>query len=152
MPPPNVTGNLHIGHALTYTLQDVLTRFERMRGKNVLWQCGTDHAGIATQLVVERELKKEGLDRREMGRAAFVEKVWAWRERYGNRITEQLRGLGCSVDWSRERFTLDEGLSRAVRHVFVQLHREGLIYRAERLINWCPSCNTAISDLEVVHQ
>ena len=152
IPPPNITGSLHMGHALTFSIEDLIARHQRMTGHNTLWLPGVDHAGIATQLVVERELKKEGLDRREMGRAAFLERVWAWRERYGNRITEQLRGLGCSVDWSREHFTLDEGLSRAVRHVFVKLYEEGLIYRAERLINWCPSCHTAISDLEVVHQ
>jgi valyl-tRNA synthetase len=152
IPPPNITGSLHMGHALSYSLEDLITRYKRMSGFNALWLPGVDHAGIATQLVVERELKKEGLDRQQMGRAAFLERVWAWRERYGNRIVEQLKILGCSVDWSRERFTLDEGLSRTVRHVFVRLYREGLIYRAERLINWCPSCHTAISDLEVVHQ
>jgi valyl-tRNA synthetase len=152
IPPPNITGSLHMGHALSYSIEDLVARYKRMCGFNTLWLPGEDHAGIATQLVVERELKKEGLDRREMGRAAFVERAWAWRERYGHRIVEQLKTLGCSLDWTRERFTLDEGLSRAVRRVFVQLHAEGLIYRAERLINWCPGCHTALSDLEVVHQ
>ncbi len=152
IPPPNVTGGLHMGHALSYGIEDLITRYKRMAGFNTLWLPGVDHAGIATQLVVERELKKEGLDRREMGRAAFLERAWAWKERYGNRIVEQLKSLGCSLDWTREHFTLDEGLSRAVRRVFVQLYKEGLIYRAERLINWCPGCHTALSDLEVVHQ
>ena len=152
IPPPNITGSLHMGHALSYTIEDIVTRYQRMLGKNTLWLPGTDHAGIATQLVVERELKKEGLDRRELGREAFLERVWAWKARCGGRITEQLRVLGCSVDWDRERFTLDGGLSKAVRHVFVSLHEEGLIYRAERLINWCPRCQTALSDLEVEHE
>ncbi|MHB1843634.1 MAG: valine--tRNA ligase [Deltaproteobacteria bacterium] len=152
IPPPNITGSLHMGHALSYTIEDLVTRYWRMRGKNALWLPGTDHAGIATQMVVERELRKEGIDRRAIGREAFVQKVWEWRERCGGRIHEQFRAMGFSVDWSRERFTLDPGLSRAVRHVFVSLHKEGLIYRAQRLINWCPRCQTALSDLEVEHE
>src|SRR6202049_413852 len=129
IPPPNVTGSLHIGHALNNTLQDILVRFERMRGKNVLWQPGTDHAGIATQLVVERELAKRQLNRLEMGREKFLEEVWRWKEESGGTIVRQLRRLGASCDWSRERFTMDEGLSRAVLKVFVELYRAGLIYK-----------------------
>ncbi len=150
IPPPNVTGQLHIGHALNNTLQDVLTRFERMRGKAALWLPGTDHAGIATQMVVERQMAAEGnVSRRDIGRDAFVERVWAWKAQSGGDIVRQLRRLGASCDWSRERFTLDEGLSAAVRKVFVQLHRDGLIYRDKRLVNWDPAFQTAISDLEV---
>jgi valyl-tRNA synthetase len=150
IPPPNITGQLHIGHALNNTLQDVLIRFERMRGKAALWLPGTDHAGIATQMVVERQLAAEGNEgRRELGREAFVERIWAWKAESGGAITNQLRRLGASCDWSRERFTLDEGLSAAVRKVFVALHREGLIYRDKRLVNWHPELQTAISDLEV---
>ncbi|WP_122464599.1 valine--tRNA ligase [Brevundimonas lutea] len=150
IPPPNVTGSLHIGHALNNTLQDILARYHRMKGKAVLWLPGTDHAGIATQMVVERELAKAGnADRRSMGREAFVDKVWEWKAESGGTIVRQLRRLGSSCDWSRERFTLDEGLSAAVRKVFVQLHRDGLIYRDKRLVNWDPHFQTAISDLEV---
>ncbi|PCJ71384.1 MAG: valine--tRNA ligase [Rhodobiaceae bacterium] len=150
IPPPNVTGSLHMGHALNNTLQDILVRFERMRGKDVLWQVGTDHAGIATQMLVERQLADEGnVGRRDMGREAFVERIWKWKEESGGTITNQLRRLGASCDWSRERFTMDEGLSKAVLKVFVQLHREGLIYKAKRLVNWDPTLGTAISDLEV---
>jgi len=150
IPPPNVTGSLHIGHALNNTLQDVLIRFERMRGKAALWLPGTDHAGIATQMVVERQLAAEGnIGRRDMGREAFVERVWAWKAESGGTITRQLRRLGASCDWSRERFTLDEGLSAAVRKVFVTLHKQGLLYRDKRLVNWDPHLQTAISDLEV---
>ncbi|MDE2446881.1 MAG: valine--tRNA ligase [Alphaproteobacteria bacterium] len=149
IPPPNVTGSLHMGHALNNTIQDVLCRFERMRGRDVLWQPGTDHAGIATQMVVERLLAKEGKNRREMGREAFLERVWQWKEESGGIITQQLRRLGASCDWSRERFTMDEGLSRAVRKVFVQLYNEKLIYKDVRLVNWDPVFETAISDLEV---
>jgi valyl-tRNA synthetase len=150
IPPPNVTGSLHIGHALNNTLQDVLTRFERMRGKAALWLPGTDHAGIATQMVVERQLAAEGnASRRDLGREAFVERVWAWKAESGGMITRQLRRLGASCDWSRERFTLDEGLSAAVRKVFVALHKKKLIYRDKRLVNWDPQFQTAISDLEV---
>ena len=150
IPPPNVTGSLHVGHALNNTLQDVLTRFERMRGKAALWLPGTDHAGIATQMVVERQLAEQGnISRRDMGREAFVERVWAWKAESGGTIVRQLRRLGASCDWSRERFTLDEGLSAAVRKVFVTLHKQGLIYRDKRLVNWHPGLQTAISDLEV---
>ncbi len=151
IPPPNVTGSLHMGHALNNTLQDVLVRFERMRGKDVLWQPGTDHAGIATQMVVERQLmEKQEPDRRSMGREAFVDRVWQWREESGGTIINQLKRLGASCDWERERFTMDEGLSSAVLKVFVALYREGLIYRDKRLVNWDPVLVTAISDLEVV--
>jgi valyl-tRNA synthetase len=152
IPPPNVTGQLHLGHALNVTLHDVIVRTRRMQGYNTLWLPGTDHAGIATQNVVERELAKEGLNRHQLGREAFVARVWQWRETYGRRILEQLKRLGASCDWSRERFTLDDGLSRAVAEVFVRLYHEGLIYRARRMINWCPRCETALSDLEVDHK
>ena len=149
IPPPNVTGSLHVGHALNNTLQDALARFERMRGKNVLWQPGTDHAGIATQLVVERELGKRQLTRVGLGREKFLEEVWRWKEESGGNIVRQLRRLGASCDWSRERFTMDEGLSRAVLKVFVTLHKQGLIYKDKRLVNWDPRLQTAVSDLEV---
>jgi len=149
MPPPNVTGSLHIGHALTFTLQDILIRFHRMIGRDVLWQPGTDHAGIATQMVVERMLGEEGVDRRDLGRDKFIERVWQWVEQSGGTISRQLRSLGASPDWERSRFTLDEGLSEAVRLVFVRMHEQGLIYRDKRLINWDPKLLTAISDLEV---
>ena len=149
MPPPNVTGSLHIGHALTFTIQDILIRFHRMQGFDVLWQPGTDHAGIATQMVVERELAKSNLTRHSLGREKFVEKVWEWKEKSGGEITKQLRALGTSPDWEKERFTMDEGLSQAVNFVFVKLYKEGLIYRDKRLVNWDPKLFTAISDLEV---
>src|SRR5438874_5917506 len=150
IPPPNVTGLLHMGHALNNTLQDVLVRFERMRGRDVLWQPGTDHAGIATQMVVERQLmERQEPSRRALGREKFLEKVWAWKAESGGTITGQLKRLGASCDWSRERFTMDEGLSRAVRKVFVELYRGGLIYKDKRLVNWDPKLLTAISDLEV---
>ena len=153
IPPPNVTGNLHMGHALNNTLQDILCRFERMRGRDVLWQPGTDHAGIATQMVVERQLAEAGEpSRRDMGRKAFLERVWQWKEESGSTITQQLRRLGASCDWSRERFTMDEGLSKAVLKVFVTLHQQGLIYKDKRLVNWDPKLLTAISDLEVVQK
>jgi valyl-tRNA synthetase len=152
MPPPNVTGSLHMGHALDNTVQDTLTRFHRMRGYESLWQPGTDHAGIATQMMVERELAKEGLGRRDLGRERFLERVWAWRERSGGMIQNQLRRLGASPDWTRERFTMDEGLSRAVLTAFVSLYKQGLIYRDKRLVNWDCQLQTAISDLEVVQQ
>ncbi|HYX92103.1 MAG TPA: valine--tRNA ligase, partial [Myxococcaceae bacterium] len=153
LPPPNVTGSLHLGHALTATLQDILIRWKRMSGHECLWLPGMDHAGIATQMVVERELQKsEGKSRHDLGRTAFLERVWQWKEKYGARIGEQHKVLGASLDWSRERFTMDPGLSPAVREVFVRLYEEGLIYRAQRLINWCPSCRTALSDLEVEHE
>ncbi len=151
IPPPNVTGSLHMGHALNNTLQDVLCRFERMRGKDVLWQPGTDHAGIATQMVVERQLmERQQPGRREMGREAFLKRVWEWKAESGGTIVNQLKRLGASCDWSRERFTMDEGLSKAVLKVFVELYREGLIYKDKRLVNWDPKLLTAISDLEVV--
>ena len=153
IPPPNVTGVLHMGHALNNTLQDVLCRFERMRGRDVLWQPGTDHAGIATQMVVERQLAEEGnITRRDMGREAFIERVWEWKEQSGSTISQQLRRLGASCDWSRERFTMDEGLSKAVLKVFVTLHEQGLIYKDKRLVNWDPGLLTAVSDLEVVQK
>jgi valyl-tRNA synthetase len=152
IPPPNVTGSLHIGHALNSTLQDILVRWMRMTGRNTLWVPGTDHAGIATQNVVERQLAKDNIDRHALGREAFVEKVWEWKKEYGGRIINQLKRMGASCDWDRERFTMDEGLSRAVREVFVTLYEEGLIYRGERLINWCPRCHTALSDIEVEHE
>src|SRR6476659_2845585 len=151
IPPPNVTGSLHMGHALNNTLQDILCRFERMRGKDVLWQPGTDHAGIATQMVVERQLmERQEKSRREMGREAFLKRVWEWKAESGGTIVNQLKRLGASCDWSRERFTMDEGLSRAVLKVFVELHRAGLIYKDKRLVNWDPKLLTAISDLEVI--
>ena len=149
MPPPNVTGSLHIGHALTFTIQDILIRFHRMLGYDVLWQPGTDHAGIATQMVVERELAKKEISRHTLGRDKFIEKVWEWKSRSGGEITKQLRALGASPDWEKERFTMDEGLSEAVKNVFVKLYKEGLIYRDKRLVNWDPKLLTAISDLEV---
>jgi valyl-tRNA synthetase len=152
LPPPNVTGALHVGHALGHTLMDVLTRRARMQGLEALFLPGTDHAGIATQVVVERELAKEGIDRREMGREAFVERVWQWKEQYGDRIVSQMQALGDSCDWDRLRFTMDEGLSLAVRVAFVRMYDEGLIYRGERIINWCPRDRTALSDSEVEHE
>jgi valyl-tRNA synthetase len=151
IPPPNVTGSLHIGHALVNTLQDVLMRWQRMLGKAALWMPGTDHAGIATQLMVERKLREEGKTKEEIGREAFDEEIWAWKEENGGRILHQLRQLGASCDWTRTRFTLDEGLSAAVRKVFVDLHEQGLIYRAPYIVNWCPQCGTALSDLEAEH-
>lgn len=149
IPPPNVTGQLHIGHALNLTLQDILCRYQRQKGKKVLWVPGMDHAGIATQNVVERKLATEGLKREDLGREKFVERVWEWKEEYGGKILNQIRRLGCSVDWTRERFTMDEGLSRAVREVFVRLYEEGLIYKGDYIVNWCPRCNTALADDEV---
>ena len=152
IPPPNVTGQLHLGHALNVTLQDVIVRTRRMQGFNTLWVPGTDHAGIATQNVVEREIAKDGKTRHDLGRDRFIARVWEWKETYGGKILHQLRRLGASCDWSRERFTLDPGLSRAVTRVFVMLYRDGLIYRGRRMINWCPRCETALSDLEVEHK
>ncbi len=149
MPPPNITGSLHIGHALNNTLQDIVIRWKRMQGFNVLWLPGTDHAGIATQNVVEREIAKEGKTRYDLGREKFLERAWQWREEYGSNILNQLKKMGCSCDWSRLRFTLDEGLSKAVRKVFVVLFKEGLIYRSNYVINWCPRCQTALADIEV---
>ena len=152
IPPPNVTGSLHMGHALNNTLQDILCRYKRMDGYRVLWVPGTDHAGIATQNVVERRLAEQGLTRAQVGRANFIERVWAWKEEAGNAILHQLKSLGVSCDWQHERFTMDEGLSHAVREAFVRLWEDGLLYRAERLINWCPRCKTALADIEVVHE
>ena len=151
MPPPNVTGALHLGHAITATIEDILIRYHRMKGDDTLWVPGEDHAGIATQNVVERLLAQEGTDRHAIGREAFLNRVWQWGNQYKSRIQDQHRRLGASCDWSRERFTLDEGLSKAVREVFVRLYEEGLIYRGERIINWCPRCMSALSDLEVTH-
>ncbi|MDD5451111.1 MAG: valine--tRNA ligase [Desulfovibrionales bacterium] len=152
IPPPNITGSLHMGHALNNILQDILIRYKRMAGCNTLWVPGTDHAGIATQNVVERQLAADGLDRHTVGRERFIERVWRWKEESGGQIINQLKRLGCACDWSRQRFTMDEGLSRAVREVFVRLYREGLIYRGDYIINWCPRCHTALADLEVEHE
>ncbi|MCI6098507.1 MAG: valine--tRNA ligase [Selenomonadaceae bacterium] len=152
IPPPNVTGQLHMGHALDNTLQDILIRWRRMQGYNTLWMPGCDHAGIATQAKVEGALREEGTNRYELGREKFLERVWQWKEKFGSRIMSQLRSLGSSLDWDRERFTMDEGCSRAVREVFVSLYEKGLIYQGTRITNWCPDCNTAISDIEVEHE
>ena len=152
IPPPNITGSLHMGHALDITIQDVLIRWRRMQGRDTLWLPGTDHAGIATQIRVEEDLAAEGLTRQDLGREAFLGKVWEWKERYHDHILKQLYALGASCDWSRERFTMDEGCSRAVRRVFVDLYRAGLIYRGDYMINWCPRCHTALSDIEVEHE
>src|SRR4051812_6915117 len=152
MPPPNVTGELHIGHAMFVAIEDIMTRWHRMLGDATLWLPGRDHAGIAGQLVVERELAAEGKTRHDLGREAFLERMWTWMERYGAAIGIQHRRLGVSVDWERERFTMDPGPSRAVRTAFVRLFDKGLIYRGNRITNWCPRCATALSDLEVVHE
>ena len=151
IPPPNITGSLHMGHALNNVLQDILIRYKRMKGLNACWIPGTDHAGIATQNVVEKELMAEGLTRQQLGREKFLERVWAWKEKYGNRIIDQLKALGASADWERQRFTMDEGCSRTVRTFFVKLYQDGLIYRGDYMINWCPRCHTALSDIEVEH-
>ncbi|TXS95459.1 valine--tRNA ligase [Parahaliea maris] len=152
IPPPNVTGSLHMGHGFQEAIMDALIRYHRMRGDNTLWQPGTDHAGIATQMVVERQLEAQGTNRHELGRDKFIEKVWEWKEQSGGQITQQLRRLGASPDWSRERFTMDEGLSKAVQEVFIRLYKEGLIYRGQRLVNWDPALHTAVSDLEVLSE
>jgi valyl-tRNA synthetase len=152
LPPPNVTGALHMGHALDHTLQDIVIRRKRMQGFETLWLPGTDHAGIATEVLVERQLLEEGLDKRQMGRGAFLDRVWEWKEKYGNRIVEQMKGLGNSCDWDRLRFTMDEGLQHAVRVAFVRQYDDGLIYRGDRIINWCPTDRTALSDSEVEHE
>jgi valyl-tRNA synthetase len=149
MPPPNVTGRLHMGHAIFVALQDILARFHRMRGRPVLWTPGTDHAGIATQLQVEKELQAQGTDRATLGRAEFLRRVWTYKEEQGGHITRQLRSLGASADWSRERFTMDASLCDAVTEAFVRLHEKGLVYRGEYLVNWAPLLQTAVSDLEV---
>jgi len=150
IPPPNVTGSLHMGHAFQDTIMDAMIRYHRMKGDDTLWQVGTDHAGIATQMVVERLINSEGKTRHDYGREKFTEKIWEWKEHSGNTITKQLRRMGASLDWSRERFTMDEGLSTAVTEVFVRLYEEGLIYRGKRLVNWDPVLHTAVSDLEVL--
>ena len=152
IPPPNVTGVLHVGHALNNTMQDILIRYKRMSGFNTLWVPGTDHAGIATQNVVEKQLAAEDLSRHDVGREKFIERVWEWKAESGGQIINQLKRLGCSCDWDRERFTMDEGLSRAVRTVFTRLYDEGLIYKGDYIINWCPRCHTALADLEVEHE
>ena len=153
MPPPNITGQLHMGHALDQTLQDVLTRFRRLQGYSALWLPGSDHASIATEVkVVDRIREEEGLEKEDLGREEFLKRAWAWKEEFGGKITKQCRKLGDSCDWSRERFTMDEGCSRAVKHFFVQLYDKGLIYRGNRLINWCPHCGTSLSDAEVEHE
>ena len=152
LPPPNVTGQLHLGHALDHTIQDVLIRWKRMSGFNALWLPGSDHAGIATQSVVERELRKEGVRRQDMGRDPFVDRVWQWKHQYGNRIVEQMKRLGDSCDWRRHTFTLDEGVSKSVRRVFVDLYKKKWIYKGTRLINWSPALESALSDLEVEYQ
>ena len=152
IPPPNVTGSLHMGHALQHTMMDVLTRHKRMLGWRTLWLPGMDHAGISTQLMVVRQLKKEGLSRHDLGREKFVERVWQWKQEYGGQILNQLRREGASVDWSRFRFTMDEDLSRAVRESFVRLYEDKLIYRGKRIVNWCPNDQTVLSDLEVLRE
>src|SRR6476646_5971385 len=149
IPPPNVTGSLHMGHALQHTMMDVITRYKRMCGYRTMWLPGMDHAGISTQLMVTRELKKEGINRFELGREKFVERVWKWKKESGGQITRQMRREGVSVDWSREKFTMDEDLSLAVREVFVRLYEDGMIYRGNRIVNWCPNDQTVLSDLEV---
>ncbi len=151
LPPPNVTGRLHMGHMLNQTEMDILTRWRRMTGRRALWLPGTDHAGIATQMMVERQLTTEGTSRQQLGREAFVERVWEWKRHYGGAILDQMKRLGASVDWQREYFTMDERLSVAVREAFVRLYEQGLIYRGAYIVNWCPRCQTAISDLEVVY-
>ena len=149
IPPPNVTGSLHMGHGFNNAVMDTVIRYRRMKGDTTLWQVGTDHAGIATQMVVERQLAAQGISRHDLGREKFLEKVWEWKEQSGGTITRQIRRLGSSVDWSRERFTMDDGLSTAVQEAFVRLYEDGLIYRGKRLVNWDPKLHTAISDLEV---
>ena len=151
MPPPNITGQLHMGHALDNTMQDILTRYKRMQGYNALWQPGTDHASIATEVKVIENLKKQGIDKRDLGREGFLEKCWEWRDEYGSRIINQLKKMGSSADWERERFTMDEGCSEAVKEVFIRLFDKGYIYKGSRIINWCPVCKTSISDAEVEH-
>ncbi|MBX3001018.1 MAG: class I tRNA ligase family protein, partial [Caldilineaceae bacterium] len=152
MPPPNVTGALHLGHAITSSIEDMLIRYNRMKGRPTLWVPGTDHAGIATQNVVERKLGEQGVSRHDLGRTRFVQEVWDWKDEYHSRISAQQRRMGISCDWNRERFTLDDGLSDAVLEAFIRLYEEGLIYRGNYLVNWCPRCESAISDLEVEHE
>ena len=152
MPPPTVTGKLHMGHAMDNTMQDILTRYKRLRGFATLWVPGTDHAGIATQAKVDNMLREQGISREEIGRDAFLEKCWDWKEQYGSTITQQIRKLGASCDWNRERFTMDEGCSSAVREAFVDLYEKDLIYQGNYIVNWCPHCQTTISDIEVEHE
>ena len=152
MPPPNITGQLHMGHALNNTLQDIIIRQKRMQGYNALWQPGTDHASIATEVKIIGELNKQGIKKEDLGREEFLKKAWEWREEYGGRIVNQLKKLGSSADWDRERFTMDEGVSEAVLEVFVRLYEKGLIYKGTKIINWCPKCQTSVSDAEVEHK
>ena len=152
IPPPNITGQLHMGHALDETLQDILIRWRRMQGYEALWLPGTDHASIATEAKIVEQMRKEGLTKEGIGREAFLERAWDWKKQYGGRIVSQLKKLGSSCDWDRERFTMDEGCSAAVKHVFVKLYNKGLIYRGERMVNWCPHCQTTISDAEVEYE
>ncbi len=152
IPPPNITGQLHMGHALDETLQDILIRWKRMCGYSALWLPGTDHAALATEVKIVDAMAKEGLTKESLGREKFMERAWAWKEQYGGRIVEQLKKLGSSCDWSRERFTMDEGCSKAVKDVFIKYYEKGLIYRGERMINWCPRCETALSDAEVIFE
>ncbi len=152
MPPPNVTGQLHLGHAFDETIQDILIRYKRMQGFEALWMPGYDHAGIATQIKVEEKLREQGLTRFDLGRDKFLDKVWEWKNQFGNRIIEQLKTLGCSCDWDRLRFTMDDTCAKAVREVFCTLYEKGLIYKGKRIINWCPTCTTALSDAEVEYE
>ena len=152
MPPPNITGQLHMGHAFDNTMQDILIRFKRMQGYNALWQPGTDLASIATEVKIIEALKKEGIEKADLGREKFLERAWQWKDEYGTRIINQLKKMGVSADWDRERFTMDEGCSKAVQEVFIKLHKEGYIYKGSRIINWCPVCKTSISDAEVEHE
>ena len=152
IPPPNITGQLHMGHALDETLQDILIRWKRMSGYSTLWLPGTDHASIATEAKIVEAMRKEGIKKEDIGREAFLERAWAWKKQYGGRIVEQLKKLGSSCDWTRERFTMDEGCSKAVKEVFIKYYEEGLIYRGKRIINWCPKCLTSISDAEVEYE
>ena len=152
IPPPNITGQLHMGHALDETLQDVLIRYKRMAGYEALWLPGTDHASIATEVKIVEQMAKEGIDKRDIGREAFLERAWEWKRVYGGRIVQQLKKLGSSCDWERERFTMDAGCNKAVTKVFVELYNKGLIYRGDRIINWCPTCKTALSDAEVEYE
>ena len=152
IPPPNITGQLHMGHALDNTMQDILIRYKRMQGYNALWQPGTDHASIATEVKIIETLKKQGIDKHDLGREGFLEKAWEWKKEYGGRIIEQLKKLGSSCDWDRERFTMDEGCNKAVTEVFCKMHEKGWIYKGSRIVNWCPVCNTSISDAEVEYE
>ncbi|MBQ3890418.1 MAG: class I tRNA ligase family protein, partial [Lachnospiraceae bacterium] len=152
MPPPNITGQLHMGHALDNTMQDILTRFKRMQGFEALWQPGTDHASIATEAKVVEQLRKEGIEKEDLGREKFLERVWDWKKEYGGRIVSQLKKLGSSCDWDRERFTMDEGCNKAVTEVFCKMHKKGWIYKGSRIVNWCPVCGTSISDAEVEYE